>query len=243
MYPELSLKETSRPAMLHSPEEILDLNRTGQPLAEINLGGQSFVDSADDSSSEGDDIRKISSLQSDSKKPYQTMPKDTNILLSSFIPPLLALVTLKDAVLAYAFGANSPRTDIEQTADDQSAESVVEDSEFCSVGPCLVDSWPNCWNVSSEFDWTDYQAYTSRCCKDSEPCCNKCHNSRNPTVGHGLLSETSHNPSDVADLTKCCCRIPRSESASWLKGTLTSAIIDLNLRFSTQASYPVLVTT
>lgn len=259
LYPELSVKVNQGhiiiPPQVATPE-IMNLNDTAGSLPAVELGDLpvEFTNSNQSEEPDKNGFERDSGNHGN-KKQVRASQKDAN-LLNSFLPPILALMTLKDAVLDYYFGAESTTTDadlddLEQTTDlDSRSTSLSQNSEFCSAGPCLMDSWPNCWNVSSEFDWSEYLAYSSQCCRDEQPCCYKCvlnsnlyHNhDNNLHINHGHVDNLD-NGLDKASVIKCCCKRPYSESASWFKGSLNSAIIDLNLRFSTQSLYPVYVTT
>ena len=257
LYPEISSKvmfgSSFSPGLLSS--ENIDLNGTGAIMDEVEFGDLKLPMLKDNQSTEQTETSLVNDLHThrtndlEGKGHSRSHPKDTNNRLNSFLPPLLALLTLKDALLDYCFGAkinDFHGNDLEQN-DDNDLDSTVDLSpqttEYCSSGPCQMDSWPNCWNVTSDFDWTEYKDSSSKCCRDAEPCCSNCVLNGNPSLSNGEWNGQIDNGLWSNDVIKCCCKRSHSESASWLKGSLNAAIIDLNLRFSTHSLYPVYVTT
>lgn len=220
------------------PEALNGINRTTVgSLPEFDVEYPQLPASAENQSSDQQWIGASSGFET---RQQEVQQKDTHSVLKNFLPSFLALISLKNAVLDYYLGAKSSSSsnlddDLEHHG-DLDIDSPFDPShvnEFCSVGPCLMDSWPNCWNVSSFTDWTDFQRCSATCCKDYKPCCSKC--VRNLDTRRSKTVDRR----DDDGLIKCCCK----QSASWFQGSLSSAIIDLNLRFSTQTLYPIYVTT
>lgn len=162
-------------------------------------------------------------------------------LLNGFLPPFLALVTLKDTLLNFVNGA---RLSIEHEDWNQTNVQMADmgpttvDTEICSSGPCLVDSLPNCWNVSMDTDWTLPEMRTYRNCFDKNQFCSNSKAKMENNFKTELVPDTWHG----AEIIHCCCRLGNTGN-SWLKGSLQSSLADINLRFATRSFYPVFVTT
>ena len=231
------------------------------------------------------DLDLFDTLTSRNAQDKPSVNKESHGLLNSFLPHFLALLTLKDNVLEFAFGAKhenktykrrqTPTTNPKALDNDEYTEEDdegmdprldLEDmSNFCSSGPCLMDSWPGCFNVTTENDWTEFKAFSSRCCANRLACCQQCVINGNPTgrlgeldygyythgatnVGHGYAYKTLNSDQDLnsgpTDSVKCCCRFAHLERSSWLRGSLEPRVFDLNLRFATQTFFQqALITT
>lgn len=178
----------------------------------------------------------------ETKTHSKSQQRDQNGLLNGFLPPFLALFTLKDTLFNFAYGArlsNEPEetdhTDLEPKESDQTADPT---GEICSAGPCLVDSLLNCWNVTLETDWTWSETWTERNCFDKTQCCPHCLHRIGSYDKFGLDLDTMKG----AEIVHCCCRLGNTGN-SWLKESLQFSLMDINLRFSTRSFYPVFVTT
>ena len=254
LYPELSLEVThSRSLVEISRSKVMA--RNGSELTGLFIDGQEGLQEWNDSNtaSIGDeDLSRESDVNNDldTKTDSRSQGKE-NGLLNGFLHPFLALVTLKDTFLNFAYGAKlsyepnnySDQSDLESTDTALTQENT---KEFCSTGPCLVDSWPNCWNVSVEIDWLTRGMWTEQNCNDDQPCCTHCSSNKNMKLNQGFQDGLYHRLDAAslkgAEMIHCCCQ-PENAGNSWLTGSLHSRIMDINLRFATQPLYPIFVTT
>ncbi|KAH3770847.1 protein CNPPD1-like [Dreissena polymorpha] len=176
--------------------------------------------------------------------------------LLNLLPPFLALLTFKEAVLNYVFGANVDHdpdiygNDHELTSDLDTNQDNMGD--YCSLGPCLTDSWSDCFNISSEHEWNEFKSLASQCYyRNTKQCCDKWrklvpyYRCVNSAIAQPLPSSLNTRLDTEMDINhvKCCCRFSHVEASSWLKGSLSLPARDLNLRFSTQSFYPIFITT
>jgi len=86
------------------------------------------------------------------------LSREQGTFFNGFLPPFLALVALKDTLVKFAYAV----ADKPETASDGNLGDVDSITETCSDGPCLMDSWPHCWNVSSDFDWTEFKTFHAK---------------------------------------------------------------------------------
>ncbi|XP_045179308.2 protein CNPPD1-like [Mercenaria mercenaria] len=247
LYPELSLEPRNPGSLVElSRSEVIGVNSTElndiskghlESLQELNESNPGYLGDRDTvvENESGNDL--------DSKTDTRSQHKEQNGLLNGFLPPFLALVTLKDTLLNFAYGARlsyEPNKDSDQGKVEarDSTKAPEETKEFCSSGPCLVDSWPNCWNVSMETDWFTKGTWTEHSCLGEASCCSHCTRNMKMKDRPGLDT----NLLKGAEIIHCCCRQGNTGN-SWLKGSLHTGMLDINLRFATQSIYPVFVTT
>ncbi|XP_052814274.1 uncharacterized protein LOC128241396 [Mya arenaria] len=243
----LDFSSAASPSLLNNET----LGERNKPIVEqlVETDGKAKENPGDD------EIATDSSTQS----PLNQQKESQHSLLNSLLPPFLALMTLKDSVLDYAFGAKSRKQDQYNLGHnmDTTGADIEEDeptdltdmSNYCSAGPCLMDSWPNCFNVSSEHDWSEFKTFNTLCGQKMNPCCRNCalnDKAKQPTGNWNWNRDMDYeNGNDLNDYSvKCCCRFSHLESSSWLKGSLEPKMFDLNLRFSTQSLFQqALITT
>jgi hypothetical protein len=231
----------------------MERNRSDSTDSVLN-GQESLQEWIDNNTgSHGDGVQLAESEVDDDLEPKidsRSQAKE-NGLLNGFLQPFLALVTLKDTFLNFAYGAKltyEPSNDSDQN-DPETTDTTFnpeETKEFCSSGPCLVDSWSNCWNVSIAMDWLTTGTWTERTCEDEKRCCKQCSRNQKLNIKEGPQNQLYHKLDTAmlngAEIIHCCCR-PENTGDSWLKGSLHSRIMDINLRFATQPVYPIFVTT
>lgn len=247
LYPELSPDVMSSRSSVDVPgSEVMD--KLGSDLfgdTEAEQTEQLRDQSQNCTSNHGDEeMEEVISDPADDLDPrirLISQPKEQTGLLNGFLPPFLALVTLKDTLLNFAYGTNltDKQTDLADQNNREYGEMTLpsDEAEFCSSGPCLIDSWSNCWNVTLETDWTSHGSQTGCSCLENERCCKQCMSESTMNEHHKLDNDWLKG----AEVIHCCCR--GNTGNSWLKGSLYSGIMDLNLRFATRSVYPVFITT
>ena len=176
------------------------------------------------------------------EQPEQRKPENS---LNNLLPPLLALIALKDSFVDFInalrerkMERHCGRFDSEQNFDT-----------ICSEGPCQQETWPNCWNTSDNLDLSHGSA--GSWCYDDErlngrglfrnlgkPCQNCGANMKRSPV-----SEFGHE-NQACQSIRCCCSVhdPYSlrDGIDWHH----PAFSELFARgFMTGPSYPVFVTT
>ena len=80
-------------------------------------------------------------------------PTQSRTCLNNLLPPLLALVSLKDSFIDFV---NAVR---DRNANNFHKNKNVKSDldEICSDGPCQQETWPGCWNTSDNSDMSlDY---------------------------------------------------------------------------------------
>lgn len=76
------------------------------------------------------------------------VPNQLRNYLNSLLPPLLALVSLKDSFIDFVNAVRDRNTN-----NLDRPKNVKSDlDEICSDGPCQQETWPGCWNTSDSSD-------------------------------------------------------------------------------------------
>lgn len=246
LYPELSLDVRSSGVLSEVNQSKFDIGNTSELefVAHVQMKpkeqGQSRKENIEGMVTENEG-RVEPASDPEHLTQSKSQHKEQNGLLNGFLPPFLALVTLKDTLLNFVNGArfSIEHEDWNQTYVDMADMGpATDDTEICSSGPCLVDSLPNCWNVSMDTDWTLPAMSTDRNCFDKNRFCSNCMTKMENNFKTVLVSDTWQS----SEIIHCCCRLDNTGN-SWLKGSLQSSLADINLRFATRSFYPVFVTT
>ncbi|KAL4217127.1 Cyclin-dependent protein kinase [Mactra antiquata] len=235
--PSLSLYPALSVNTLHSMSR-LDLARSN--VNDINLNETDADDDIDQleplsDSTEWLEYSESENKNSDLETDVKVIHKEPGGLLNGFLSPFLAMITLKDTLFSFAYGAGHSTTSEEVSdsndldLDDSSTTFDLDNLEFCSNGACLIDSWKNCLNVTINSDWTIQN-------DDNKACCPKCTSNDNHHNSKQL------NSLQNSDIIHCCCNLGNHDD-SWLKSSLHSRLLDINLRFMTKSVHPILVTT
>lgn len=175
----------------------------------------------------------------------QGKPKNT---LNNLLPPLLALVSLKDSFLNFVYALRDRST--MKHFDSKSSEPNFD--QICSDGPCQQETWPHCWNTSDYFDVShdltgnsdlaDERDFGSQFCRDFGKPCRNCHAKMKRTC---LTSERLNKKCATQSGTvHCCCRVndhnSLSETVDWFHPVFSELSA---LGFMTGSVYPVVLTT
>lgn len=157
--------------------------------------------------------------------------------LNNLLPPLLALVSLKDSFISFV---NALRDSGTKNFDSRSSDQNFD--HICSTGPCQHETWPHCWNTSDDYDKS--LDLTGSWCRTSsgrdfgKPCQN-C----GARIKKGCsASELPRKCAIQSGTVQCCCSVKGHESlmdrVDWPAFSELSA-----LGFMTGHVYPVFVTT
>lgn len=175
--------------------------------------------------------------------------------LNNLLPPLLALVSLKDSFISFVNALRDSGTknfDALRDSGTKNFDSRSFDQNFdhiCSTGPCQQETWPHCWNTSDDYDesldltgsWcydSDYSVKTSSGRDFGKPCQN-C----GARIKKGCsASELPRKCAIQTGTVHCCCSVKGHESlmdrVDWPAFSELSA-----LGFMTGHAYPIFVTT
>ena len=151
-----------------------------------------------------------------------TKYEDNGQYLSGFLSHFLVLLTLKDTIMKFGHTLLEQETGIKE---DIGAD--MENDRVCSDGPCLMDSWPNCWNLSSGHDWSAYKSQQSKL-------------SAKLSNGHSGSKQYTGQNGQVS-ITVCCCK--SAAPGTILRHRLRYRYVDnFSVGFSTSSAIPILVT-
>ena len=137
---------------MEQPSLPQDMNNMDSSITDIlaNIDAGNTVESVDRVTQPGN-----KSTQTSTEPVEQTQPRH---YLNNFLPPLLALVSLKDSFIDFVNAVRDKNGN-----NLQRNENLRSDlDEICSDGPCQQETWPGCWNTSDNLDMShDY--FRSQC--------------------------------------------------------------------------------
>lgn len=172
--------------------------------------------------------------------------------LNSLLPPLLALVSLKDSFLNYVY-ALKDRGSIKYTEGRHSEPNL---DEICSAGPCREETWPHCWNTTehtdlshdftgigcNELDWPEEKDYRFQPCMELRKVCQNCY--VNMKRACPVANQFHENCATQKGTVHCCCNAkaykPLPAVVDWFNPTLSELSA---IGFMLDPVSPVFVTT
>lgn len=207
----------------------------------LNIGAGKSVESDQVSLKSGN-----GSIAASTEHVEQIRPRNS---LNSLLPPLLALVSLKDSFVDFV---NALR---DRNANRHAINKNVEPNmdEICSDGPCQQETWPSCWNASDDLDMS-HDCIRSRCFdsyfgNDRDMESQQCHQ-----LGKGCQNcgarmkdlcpfEQRHGKS-ASQNVRCCCSVKGHYSMTDRIDWFHPVFSELSaLGFMTGPSNPFVVTT
>ena len=243
------LQSTETPVVpsLPSIEEPVQSHKSEQDLTEIDTAFSELVlGLAADHSATVVDTRLENKSNIASSVAMETAEhRKPESSLNHFLPPLLALVALKDSFLDFIKALKEKKMDNHHDC----FQTKPNMDRICSDGPCQPETWPNCWNISDDSGLShclgdscyddDRLGWTGSLLDFGKPC----HNCGASIKGGKPVSELCHERRDMQNV-RCCCDFLDDYSTDTGIDWQHPVFSELSaLGFMTGPGYPIFVTT